>query len=238
MIMKKNIILLFLISFWFSGIAQYNSLNVKHISKGVNRFDKNFVFGAVFTNAWSTINGIDSIDVFSKPSLGLYIKAEYFIKPWIGFSLAAGHQQRGTGIISPDYVKELGNPDSTYRFRLRTNNINVPVMIVLRTPKDVCKNMRISFGFGISPSYVYNAKSIYHSLEDGFHDKQVITGHFNKMDFPLRANLGFDFNAAEAVMFRTNFFFDYGIKPVYAPQINGNFQGKNVMFGIDMDFLF
>ncbi|MFZ5551998.1 MAG: outer membrane beta-barrel protein [Bacteroidota bacterium] len=236
--MKKIIILICLLSSPVAIFAQADSLGLKKIAIGKNRFEKKFLLGGVFTNAWTDITGLDSIDPFIKPSLGLYLKAEFNINTWLGFSVAAGHQQRGTGVISPDYVKELGNPDSTFRFRLRTNTINVPLMLFIRTPKDVCKNFRVSFGAGISPSYVYNAKSIFHSLEDGFHNKQVITDYFDKLDFPLRANLGFDFNAAESVLFRVNLFADYGMKPVYRQQLNGDFQGRNRMFGIDMDFLF
>ncbi len=234
----KNILILFLFTVSLSGWAQIDSSKIKNFEYGINRFEKKFLIGGTFNSGWSRYLNFEGPEVFTKPSLGIYVKMEYYFKDWLGLSLGIGHQQMGTGIISPDLEKALGNPDSTYRLRIRTNNLAFPLVIQLRTPMDVFKGGRLSLGLGIAPSYAYNAKTIFHSLEDGFHDKQNITDNLTKLDIPLRGTLGMDINASNACLFRVNFLVQYGFNKLYTDPITNISSGQNLLFGFDLDFLF
>ncbi len=235
--MQRILILLFL-ALDFNGFAQLDSSRIKKFDYGTNRFEKKFLIGGVFNSGWSRYLNFEGPEVFTKPSLGIYVKSEYYFNDWFGLSLAIGHQQAGTGIVSLDTDKSLGNPDSTYRLRIRTNNLAFPLMIQLRTPNDVFRGGRLSLGLGISPKYAYNAKTIFHSLEDGFHDKQVVSERFVKFDLPLRGTIGIDVNAANSCLFRLNFLIEYGFNKLYTDPTTNILSGQNLLFGFDVDFLF
>ena len=234
----KNLFIILLFAFGLSGYSQIDTSKIKKFEFGTNRFEKKFLIGGTFNSGWSRYLNFDGAEVFTKPSLGIYVKMEYYFNDWIGLSLGIGHQQMGTGIISADVEKALGNPDSTYRLRIRTNNLAFPLVIQLRTPNDVFKGGRLSLGLGIAPSYNYNAKTIFHSLEDGFHDKQNITDNFTNLDIPLRGTLGLDINASNACLFRLNFLVQYGFNKLYTNPTTNLTSGQNLLFGFDLDFLF
>src|SRR5687768_8659887 len=128
--MKKYLILLL---FQLSFVAQaqdllgfYDSTTAVNSHRFQNKLDKKFLWGFHYNLSWSTVADIDSISIFTKPSVGACIVANYFPLDWLGFSIGVGHQMRGFGIYTPDVDKELGNPDSTHRMRIRTNNFDVP----------------------------------------------------------------------------------------------------------------
>lgn len=234
----KNILFILFIAINLTGWSQIDSSKIKKFEYGTNRLEKKFLIGGTFNSGWSRYLNFEGPEVFTKPSLGIYVKMEYYFTNWLGLSLGIGHQQMGTGIISPDVEKELGNPDSTYRLRIRTNNLAFPLVLQFRTPKDVFKGGRLSLGLGIAPSYAYNAKTIFHSLEDGFHDKQNITDNLEKLDIPLRGTLGIDINASNACLFRMNFLVQYGFNELYTDPATNITSGQNLLFGFDLDFLF
>lgn len=234
----KNIIFILIFAFSLTGYAQIDSSKIKKFEYGTNRFEKKFLIGGTFNSGWSRYLNFEGPEVFTKPSLGIYLKMEYYLNDWLGLSLGIGHQQMGTGIITPDFDKSLGNPDSTYRLRLRTNNLAFPLVIQLRTPNDIFSGGRLSLGLGIAPSYAYDTKTIFHSLEDGFHDKQNIPDGMTKLDIPLRGTLGLDFNASNACLFRLNFLIQYGFKNLYTDPTTNIVSGQNLLFGFDLDFLF
>lgn len=235
----KKIITLFFLVLSMNGMAQIDSSKVKKFSYGTSRFDKKFLFGASFNNGWSRYLEFEDEEVFTKPDLGLYLKAEYYFSSRIGLAFMVGHQQLGTGIITPDSDPGIfGSPDSTYRLRLRTNNISMPITIQFRTAKEIFPNGKLSGGIGIAPKIVYDAKSIFHSIEDGFHEKIDITAQFTKLDYPVRLNFGVDFNAGNSCLFRVNFLAEYGFVKMYSNSVTNSLSGRNILFGFDFDFLF
>lgn len=234
----KNIFLLFACVYTISLNAQNNYDTIGNKFSYKNKLEKKILWGFSFTNAWSTIDDADSITVFTKPSLGGGVMLNYFPTKWIGLSLGFAHQQRGFGIITPDVDKSLGNPDSTHRLRIRTNNFNIPIQLMVRTPFDIFKEGRLSIGVGITPTKVYSAKSIFHSIEDGFHDKQDIKNQFiSGWDMPIRIAGGLDINAANASLFRIHFFAEFGQKEIYF-RSGTTATGKNKLFGLELNFLF
>jgi len=236
--MKKLMILLFA-AFSTGASAQIDTSKVKSFQYGTSRFEKKFLLGASFNNGWSRYMEFDDDEVFTKPDLGLYLKAEYYFSSRIGLAFMIGHQQLGTGIITPDSDPGIfGSPDSTYRLRIRTNNISIPFTIQFRTEKEIFPNGKLSGGIGIAPKIVYDGKSIFHSIEDGFHDKIDITSQFTKFDYPVRLNLGMDINAGNACLFRVNFLAEYGFVKMYTNPVTNSVSGRNLLFGFDFDFLF
>jgi hypothetical protein len=235
--MKNILLLLFCFGSLFSQ-ANRDSLNSKNYKLNTeNKLEKKLLWGFTFNNSWTTLSEADTVPVFTKPSLGAGLHIEYFPLKWIGVSLGIGHQQRGFGILTPDVDKSLGNADSTHRLRMRTNNISVPIMLTLRTPFNIFKDSKFSIMAGIVPTKVYSAKRIFHSIEDGFHDIQKADDLFyDGWDIPLRFSGGFDFNAADAALFRIHFMADFGSKNIFGN--SSGYLGKNKLLGIELSILF
>lgn len=227
----------------FASIAQedlsyLDSLGAKF--KEPNRVDKKLLWGFSYHSGWSTLAGLDSFEVFTKPGVGAGVHVNYFPLDWLGFSVGASHQMRGTGIITRDYEQSLGARDSTYRCRFRNNTFNIPIEVIVRSPfKIFNKTTRISAVLGITPSKIFMAKRIFLSVEDGFHDVTSLKSNYiSGWDTPFRFGGGFDFNAGNNALFRVHFFAEYGMKNMYFnPSLNTT-SGKNKAFGFEFSVLF
>lgn len=192
---------------------------------------------------------------FWKPSIGFNIRAEYYPLPFIGIGVGVGLQQRGTGIINPDVSGgSFSNPwvvgkngvqgdrDSTYRERLRFNSIEVPVTVLLKTPKEVIKGVHLSASAGVvfvTSDYV---NDVFLSVEDGFHKEKDLTDSYNSNDLGLQFSLGPEISAGSTIL-QVHLVYSKGTNNVYKKGANsifgnGSEDGKHETFGFRVAWLF
>lgn len=238
----KSFILVLLSSFALTAGAQNEFAHLDTLGnkfKYPDKFEEKLLWGFSYHSGWSTLTGVDSLQTFTKPGVGAGVMIQYFPMKWLGFSVGIGHQMRGTGIITRDDYQALGERDSTYRCRFRTNNINIPIQLMIRSPFTILRTGKISLAIGITPTKIYMAKRIFLSVEDGFHDVTSIKGNFlDGFDTPIRLGAGWEFNAGNTALFRTHFIAEFGMKNLYTSPLLNTTTGKNKLFGIEINFLF
>ena len=203
-------------------------------------FDKKMRIGGIFTQSWTNVVGKDlPHSYFAKPSLGGVISMQYYFQKTLGVSIGLGYQQRGAGIITPDFVKELGNADSTYRHRLRMNCIDLPIMLHWRAARPTIAGTRWTAGVGVIPTYIFKTGSIFHSVEDGFHDMQNWSSDFAKFDVAGTAEGGLDINASDGCLFQVRLWGSYGFtNPYKNDALWGTAKGANLTLGLKIGFMF
>lgn len=228
--MKKYIILVILL---VSNLLLF-SQNKKATFDKKDKFEKKFLIGFAFNNSWTTFTDIKDVEVFTKPSLGFHVKAEYLFIKNIALTAGVGIQQRGAGIYNND--TNPNDPDMTYRQRFRTANYSFPIQILFRPNFYIFDQTKLNLGIGIVPSYMYKATNITHSVEDGFHTKIDNLDDYNKFDMPFRLSAGFDFNAANSCLLRLEFNYDIGRNDLYLQ--NGSYSGKNKLIGLEINCMF
>ena len=209
-----------------------------------NVFDKKFRWGISWNQYWSTIKGSNLPETyFAKPSVGLNLRAEYYFFSFAGVGAGFGVQQRGAGIITQDNYggsfthpwEPNYDPDSTYRLRLRMNTIEVPITLLLRTPFDVVKGVRLSGALGvvwIKNGYV---KTFFNKPEDGFHTITDVSKDYLSNDLAVQASLGADINAAESCVLQVHFVYSKGTENIYK---TGTSNGQTELYGVRVAWLF
>lgn len=209
-----------------------------------NVYIKKFRFGLSWNQYWGTIKGSNLPKTyFTKPSIGFNIRAEYYPLSFVGIGAGVGVQQRGAGIINKDnYGTPFTHPwdtpydrDSTYRERLRFNTFEVPVTLLLRTPKDVIKGVRLSAAAGLVFVKVNWVNNIFLSPEDGFHIITVESENYIKKDLAYQLSFGTDINAGESCVLQVHFVYTNGTKNIY---INDPGDGRLKTFGFRVAWLF
>ncbi len=211
--------------------------------------DKKFRWGFSLNMYWSTITGNDlPKEYFIKPSLGVTFRAEYYFKPYIGVGAGLGYQQRGAGIINPDnsggafshpwIVNKYGtqgNPDSTHLEKLRFNTIEVPLSVLLKTPKDVFEGWRITGSLGAI--FIYNVKTNdrFESIVDGFHTDTDLTESFIRNDIGYQISLGPEIDVGEKSTCQVHLVYSQGFKNVYTA---GQGDGRQITMGVRIAWLF
>lgn len=243
--MKKLIYLLLL----FPALLQAQETQTpgeKILAEGETRniFTKKFYWGVSHNIYWSSIKGDDLPDQYIfKPSLGFNLRVEYYVTPFVGIGAGVGFQQRGAAVVNPDYsggafahpwVYPLGNPDSTYREKLRFNTIEVPVTLLLRTPKDVIKGVRLSGAIGVILIHMSRVNNPFLDVEGGLHSVNYITSEYLRNDLGYQYSLGADINAGQTVL-QVHWVVTRGGKNVYA--INQG-DGQQVTTGLRVSWLF
>ncbi len=203
-----------------------------------NIFDKKILWGFAYTQSWSTIKGSNlAAPYFGKVSVGLLVSAEYYPLKFLGFSLGAGYQQRGTGIKNLT-VYPAGTVDSTYRNRLRFNTFEFPIVVILRTPKDIIKGLRFSGSFGIVPLINRSSRDVKISLEPNVADldkvKDVSANYF-KNDVAVQFTAGPEIDMAGNQVVKVQFYYSMGTANVYAA---GQGTGHNQNLGIRLCWMF
>ena len=207
-------------------------------------FDEKFNWGIGYHQYWGTITGSNlPKEYFAKPCFGASLRAEFYPFSFIGVGAGFGVQQRGAGIKNQDnYGGSFTHPwepnydiDSTYRERLRMNTIEVPLSLLLRTPKDVVKGVRLSGAIGIV--WVYNdyVKDFWHKPEDGFHTIIDVGDDYIKNDLAYQLSFGADINAAESCIFQFHLVYTKGTENVYK---TGSGNGQTETFGFRVSWLF
>jgi Outer membrane protein beta-barrel domain len=201
-------------------------------------WDKKLHWGVTFNNSWATIKGTNlPNNYFWKPSVGTSIRAEYFFHKNIGVSIGFQYQQKGSGIITPDFNKTLGDPDSTYRARIKLHALEVPISIHLRSG-EVIKNTRFQASLGIAPMRNFKSKFVQYSVEDGFHVMELRNGEYYKGDLAFTAAGGIDINAGNACIFQIHFYGTWGTKNVYNPNVYSDASGKTKIIGMRLGWMF
>jgi hypothetical protein len=133
-------------------------------------------------------------EYFTKPSLGFGLQAEYFLHRNIGIGIGAGFQQRGAGVINPYKIKTLGDPDSTYIERVRFNNKEFPISLIVRS-NDVVKGMRLRGSLILVPVINFETNSIVHSVADVNHLYKNVSNNYQKSDLLFQFSFGPDIHA-------------------------------------------
>lgn len=231
-----------------SGVAQQKKSagesqreTILMLSETPNPFDKKFRIGLSWNQYWGTIKGPDlPVDYFAKPCVGFNLRTEYYVLPFLGISAGFGVQQRGAGIINEDreggtftrpWFGAKGNTeDSTYRQRLRMNTIEIPVTLLLRTPKDVIKGVRPSAALGVVWIRNDYVKDFWHKPEDGFHTITDISDQYIASDLGYQVSVGADINATTC-LFQFHLVYTRGTRNVFRT-IPGNGQAETYGFRV------
>lgn len=208
--MKPN----FWISLLLSGLL---SVTLAMGQTNVTPFEKKFHAGISLNNYWTTLTGPNlAREYFTKPSIGFNLRAEYYLTPYLGIGVGLGYQQYGMGIINQDKVNSLGDPDSTYRERTRFHTVEIPVSLLLRTPKDVIGGIRISGSIGISPVMIFKATDIFLSVEDGNHLLTPVSDKYIANDLFTQFTLGPEIDCGGTGLFQIHFVYSRGSRNVYS----------------------
>jgi hypothetical protein len=203
--------------------------------KTASPFKNKLFIGLSYNNYWTTVTG-ESLtqSYFYKPSLGFTIKAEYYFTSMLGVSTGAGFQQRGAGIISPDNDQSLGNPDSTYRKRLRFNSIEFPFTLLLRTPKDLVDGVRLKATAGFIVMNNIQSNEVFLSIEDGNHSSTDVSTTYWKNDLAYQFSIGPEIDTGSGIL-QVDFVYSKGTKNAY----NSNLvTGYNQSLGFRISWLF
>lgn len=223
---------------FFAGAMSAQTAAVLDTTAKKTKWDKKFYFGLTFNNSWSTIKGANlPNDYFWKPSVGTSLRAEYYFTKNIGLSLGVQYQQKGSGIITPDKIKALGDPDSTYRGRIKLHALEFPISVVLRS-NEVIRNTRFHGSIGISPMKNLQSTYVFYSVEDGFHLIENHKERYYQADMSLTASLGIDINAGNACIFQVHMYGTWGTKNVYNNDYYPNANGKTKVIGLRLGWLF
>lgn len=243
--MKKTVFILFATSLIaLQGIAQEKEKILAEADvKSV--FNKKFYWGLTGNQYWGKIKG-DNLpeEYFGKPCLGSNLRVEYYPISFVGASVGFGIQQRGAGIITPDqsggsfthpweYPQYDG--DSTYRRRLRFNTLEVPITLLLRTPKDVIKGVRLSAALGVAYVKTMRVSDVFLVVEDGYHQDRVVTKDYLASDLPLQLSFGTDINAGDQGVLQFHLVYTKGSKNVFAAN-QGN--GQLITYGFRVSWLY
>ena len=247
--MKKVFVSIVLLSFTFAVQESFSQERDKDkiLAEGniKDMFAKKLRWGISLNQYWGTIKGSNLPNTyFFKPCIGFNLRAEYYPLSFIGIGAGFGVQQRGAGIINPDnyggafthpWIVPQYDADSTYRERLRFNTIEVPITLLLRTPKDVIKGMRLSAGAGIVYSHVSWTKDVFLSVEDGYHKIIDLSQNYIPSDLGYQLSVGSEINAGEACLLQVHLVYTKGTKNVYR---TGPGDGRLETFGFRVAWLF
>ena len=207
-------------------------------------FEKKFRFGVSYHFNWGTIQGNDlPEEYFLKPCVGFNFRAEYYPFPFLGIGAGFGYQQRGAGIKNRDnYGGAFAHPwvkpnpqdtDSTFAERLRVNSIELPLTILVRTPKDVIKGMRLSGAAGLVWIHNSRTNNIWLDVVGGNHEDHFVTSQYVKDDLGYQLSFGPEINAGSTV-FQVHAVFTQGTKNVYTA---GQGDGRQMTIGLRVAWL-
>ncbi len=232
--MKRILFLTFFSIQIFVGLSQ-DQKSIESLQK--NMFLKEKLFGFSFNNSWTGFYDLKD-STFLKPGLGLHAEFNYFFNKNIGVGIQAGIQMRGTGIITPDYDKSVGNPDSTGRLRHNIRTLELPITFYYRTNKEIFNNGKMIFGIGIVPMFHQQVTRKWYSVDDGFHIPVSYKENFDVIDVPIRLSAGLDVNVAGGNLLRSSVIMDVGLKNNYKNPLDGLRTSKHFLLGIQLSFLF
>jgi hypothetical protein len=231
-----------------AGAQTLSSIRAEESAK--SPFEKNFRMGVSFNIYWTKFRGPDLPSTYyAKPSLGMNIRAEYYFTSFLGVGAGFGYQQRGTGVINPDETGGAfshpwvvnkngvqGDPDSTYLQKIRFNTLEFPVTVLLRTPNEVIKGVRLSAAAGLIYLYNIEANDVYQSIVDGFHKDTPVTADYVRHDLGYHFSFGADIDAGTSgTIFQLHLVYNEGLKNVFAA---GQGTGTQAAYGLRLACLF
>jgi hypothetical protein len=206
--------------------------------------EKKFRWGLSWNQYWGIIKG-DNLpkEYFAKPCIGGSLRAEYYPLSFIGIGVGVGIQQRGAGIINVDnYGAPFTHPwepnpdlDSTYLERLRFTTTEIPVTILLRTPKDIIKGVKLSGAVGLVFINTTSVIDFFNKPDDGFHTATDVSNDYISNDLGYQMSLGADIVAAESCILQFHLVYSKGTKNVYK---TGPGDGQVETYGFRVSWLF
>jgi hypothetical protein len=220
------------------------------VLKGI--YERKLIFGVYGNFGLSNITnaGGDSIARKAKPSMGGGIRVEYYPVRWLGISVGLGVQQKGS-IYKSSFS---GNSDSlNYAVRnvpvttdVRTNNrlklsgIELPIMLHLRTPKEIVRNLRLSAAIGLIPTY--NFRMVYATADANVVNINL-THNIIPWDLNYTVSLGPEISTGKSSIIRLHIFGKWGTVNSYKnvaqnPAFSGFTGGKNNYYGCSLSLLF
>jgi hypothetical protein len=217
------------------------------LAEGENKpiFEKKLRWGISHNIYLSSIEGNNlPADYYYKPSLGFNLRLEYYPISFLGVGMGFGVQQRGTGIINQDkygapyshpWVQPSGDVDSTYIEKLRFNTLELPISLLLRTPGDVIKGMRLSGSAGIIFIHSYQANDVWVDVAGGNHLDHFVTDDYLRNDLGYQFTFGTDINAGDSNIIQVHFVYSRGLNNIYAA---GQGEGQQVTLGLRVAWLF
>ncbi|MBL7849010.1 MAG: outer membrane beta-barrel protein [Cyclobacteriaceae bacterium] len=215
-----------------------------------NQVKKTLRWGVAGNIMWSTIKGNDlPANYFVKPGLGISLRAEYYLLPFLGVGAGVGYQQRGAGVINPDYsggaashpwiVDKNGNqgdPDSTHLEKLRFNTLEMPLSLLFKTPHEVIRGIRLSGSAGLIYIYNFESTDVMESIMDGIHKSRPVTGQYLRHDIGWQVSAGVDISSApNGNLFQIHLLYNEGLGNVFAA---GQGTGTQVCYGIRLTCFF
>jgi len=244
--MKDRIIVLLAICVMvITSNAQDSSIRENLKKQAINPFGKKVSFGISWNQYWGTITGKNlPEEYFSKPCIGYNLMVQYYPVSFAGIGIGAGFQQRGAGIISPDnsggsfthpWEDPVGDPDSTYRRRLRYNALELPITILLRTPGDVIRGVRPSAAFGFTFIKPRSVHDFFFSVEDGFHTDEIVTDQYASRDLATQFSIGADIDAGGGSVLQAHLVLTKGTRNVFA---GSQGDGRMETIGFRLAFLY
>jgi len=226
MIMKKNILILLISCLSIAGYSQGTNVSRPNKLESGNPFGKKLSFGVSWNQYWGTIEGSNLPETyFSKPCIGYNLLIQYYPVSFLGIGIGGGFQQRGAGIITPDksggsfthpWETPVGDPDSTYRRRIRYNALELPVTILLRMPKDIIQGVRPSAAVGLAFVRSRAVHDFFFSVEDGFHIDKLVTQDYASRDLATQFSIGADIDAGGGSVLQAHLVLTKGTKNVFA----------------------
>jgi hypothetical protein len=214
-------------------------------ANGKPAFEKKLRWGISHNLYLSSIEGNNlPSDYYYKPSLGFNLRLEYYPISFLGVGMGFGVQQRGAGIINQDnyggsfshpWVQPTGDVDSTYTEKLRFNTLELPISLLLRTPKDVIKGMRLSGSAGIIFIHNYQSNDVWLDVAGGNHLDHFVTDDYLRNDLGYQFSFGADINAGDSNIIQTHLVYSRGLSNIYAA---GQGEGQQVTIGLRVSFLF
>lgn len=203
-----------------------------------SRWEKKWYWGASLNNAIVSFTGSNlPAEYFWRPALGVTLKGEYFFHPNVGITAGCTFQAKGAGIITPDRDKSLGNPDSTYRARIKFYDLELPIALVVRGLEPI-HGTRLRAEIGIVPARMLYARYTFLSVEDGFHLIENHSDRYYKTDLFLQGALGLDINAADACIFQVHLYGNWGTRNIYEAASFPGANGRNGLYGIRLGWVF
>lgn len=232
---------------FFGSLSGFTQTKEEIMAQAVekNIFEKKLKFGLSWNQYWGTIKGSNlPKEYFAKPCVGASLRAEYYPLSFVGIGVGFGVQQRGAGIINVDnsggtftkpwFGVQGSTEDSTYRERLRMNTIEVPVTLLLRTPKDVIKGVRLTGAAGIVWIKNDYVKDFWHKPEDGFHTITNVEDDYIKQDLGYQMSVGADIDAGQSI-FQVHLVYTKGTKNIYT---TGSGDGRVETYGFRLAWLY
>lgn len=231
--MKKILLALSLLLIAVSAPAQNN----KHRQDSSRVKPKHFYWGFSYSNVWTDLRNLGQPTYF-KPSLGAHMLFEYMITDYIGFSAGVGYQQRGAGLKLQNHISGPEINDSTYRMRLRQHSLDLPLALVLKTPKKWLPGFQVSLLLGIEPHWLFRGSTyMYYAIED-FNLTTLYTSRFRRFEAPFYAGIGVDINVGPDATFRLHAVTNQGFVGLYQRPGQTAHTGRTEMYGLRLAVMF